>query len=296
MAQRSGRSGCGCLLFLLLGPFVLSVLIAVPGTILASPAIVAYLLVRQPDQIAAYPSWWIGVALAPLVAYLVVRLAARGRAHAGQRIHLIRAGILTVLCTAVALTTLLLDQKYLGGTATPPAPTAAPEERLKQLSYSLPLIGPAAAALTALLCYGVLRLLDRKVAMRQPVVPRPQRSTGTSTWTPPEPRPKEIWWGEVEFREGEGSKDRPFVILRTFESHLEVLQITSQDKSHRDDHLEFRTTSDDPYAVEGGWLELRVRQLDRVDLRRQDAAYCPDDIWRQVRTLTMKGIPHNRAA
>jgi hypothetical protein len=91
---------------------------------------------------------------------------------------------------------------------------------------------------------------------------------------------------EVEFHEGHDSKDRPFVILRVLPSHLEILQITSQDKSDRHDHISFWAASTDPYAVTDGWLELRVRQLSRYDLRRRDAAVCPDEIWASARSMT----------
>jgi hypothetical protein len=89
MAQRNRPSGCGCLVLFFLLPFVVSLAVAVPGIILAAPAIVAFLMVENPKQIATYPSWWVGVALAPLVAYLVVRLASRGKDHPQHRIHLV---------------------------------------------------------------------------------------------------------------------------------------------------------------------------------------------------------------
>ncbi|MBV1854513.1 hypothetical protein [Catellatospora tritici] len=293
MARGNGRSGCGCLLLFLVAPILVSLFVSIPGMILASPAIVAFLLVRKPDQIAAYPSWWIGVALAPVVAYLVVRIAARRKAHPGQRIHLIRAGILTALCTAAALTALFLDEKYLPAAVTTAAPSATDEERLKSLVFALPMVGPLAAALVALLFYAVLRLLDRKVPDRRPVVYRPQ---GSHVSVELDPQPQEIWWGEVEFREGDGSKDRPFVVLRTYPEYLEVLQITSQDKSHRDDHMWFWSESDDVYSAGPGYLELRVRRLDRIDLRRQDSGYCPDEIWNQVRHLREGQAPRSRTS
>ncbi|MDI1462811.1 hypothetical protein QEZ54_17685 [Catellatospora sp. KI3] len=275
-----------------MAPFALSIFISVPGMVLASPAIVAFLLVRKPDQIAAYPSWWIGVALAPLVAYLVVRFAGRGKEPRGQRIHLVRAGVLTGLVTVLALVALFLDEKYLAGAASPSA-AATDEEKLKATFFALPLVGPTIAALTALVFYWVLRLLDRKVPDRRPPV---QRYQGTYAPTQLDPQPQEIWWGEVEFREGDGSKDRPFVVLRAYPEYLEVLQITSQDKSHRDDHMWFWSVSDDVYSAGPGYLELRVRRLDRVDLRRQDSGYCPDEIWTQVRHLREGQHPRSRTS
>jgi hypothetical protein len=291
MAQRNRPSGCGCLVLFFLLPFVVSLAVAVPGIILAAPAIVAFLMVENPKQIATYPSWWVGVALAPLVAYLVVRLASRGKDHPQHRIHLVRAGILAVLCAVMALLAMVLDQRYLGGTATDPLPSARAEQRLRTVAFALPMVAPATAVATALLFYAVLKLLDRKVPNQ--VIPR-LPSTGSPDWL--EPQPQEIWWGEVEFRQGDGSKDRPFVILRVLPTHLEILQITSQDKSDRNDHIPFWTDSTDPYAVADGWLELRIRQLSRYDLRRRDAAVCPDEIWSRVRSMTAAESPRPRTA
>ncbi|MEU8080665.1 hypothetical protein AB0B31_35040 [Catellatospora citrea] len=283
MARRNNPSGCGCILLILVGPFLVSLAVSVPGTVLASPAVVAFLLARDPKQIAAYPSWWAGVALAPLVAYLVVRFAGRGRVYARHRIHLVRAGVLTALCAGAALLAMVLYQQHLDATtaATRPAP-AGPQP----LETSLPLVGPVAAGTTALLCYVVLRLLDRRLPHRSQGEPHTQTAPA---WL--EPRPQEIWWGEIEFRDGDGAKDRPFVVLRALPHHLEVLQITSQDKAHRDDHLPFWTDSDDPYAVDDGYLELRVREVNKLGLRRRDAAYCPDEIWQRVRSIKATDTP-----
>ncbi|GIF97135.1 hypothetical protein [Catellatospora citrea] len=289
MARRSNPSGCGCILLILVGPFLVSLAVSVPGTVLASPAVVAFLLARDPEQIAVHPSWWAGAALAPLVAYLVVRLAGRGRVYARHRIHLVRAGVLTVLCAGTALLAMVLYQQHLDATtgATPPAP-AGPQPLT--LETSLALVGPVAAGTTALLCYFVLRLLDRRLPRRSQDAPHTQTAPA---WL--EPRPQEIWWGEIEFRDGVGAKDRPFVVLRALPHHLEVLQITSQDKAHRDDHLPFWTDSDDPYAVDDGYLELRVRQVNKRNLRRRDAAYCPDQIWHRVRSIKATDPPQARS-
>ncbi|MEV4642250.1 hypothetical protein AB0J80_33355 [Actinoplanes sp. NPDC049548] len=285
MVQRQGSSGFGCFAFLFVFPIVAGFAIGIPGFILASPAIVAYLLVENPGQVAAYPSWWIGVALAPVVAYLLVRHAGRGKEPRPQKLHLVRAGTVAALCAVAALTAMIADRHYLGGAATETG------GRLRETAFALPMVAPLIAVVTALVCYAVIRFLDRKLPNR--IVRRPSTA---GSYTPPDPQPGEIWWGEVEFREGDGAKDRPFVILRALPEHLEILQITSQDKSHRDDHMRFWTDSDDPYAVTGGYLELRVRQLHRYDLRRQDSAVCPDAIWNRVHSLQAAQPRRRRAA
>ncbi|MFC7243075.1 hypothetical protein ACFQO7_11370 [Catellatospora aurea] len=272
-------------MLILVGPFLASLAISIPGTILASPAIVAFLLAADPGQIGAYPSWWVGVALAPVMAYLVVRFAGRGRVHPRHQVHLVRAGVLIALAAGTALLALVLHQRYLGGTV---PPVTAGKQPLT-LETSLPLVGPVAAGTTALLFYFVLRLLDRKLPRRTQAAP--QGPTAGA-----DPRPQEIWWGEIGFRDGDGSKDRPFVVLRVHPDHLEVLQITSKDKSHRGDHVPFWTGSADPHAVEDGFLELVVRRVRRFDLRRRDVAYCPDEIWHRVRSTRAAETPRSRTA
>ena len=56
-------------------------------------------------------------------------------------------------------------------------------------------------------------------------------------------------------------------------------------QSHRRDSIPFWTDSSDPDAVDGGYVELRVRELSRFDLRRRDPATCPDEIWSRVRSM-----------
>jgi hypothetical protein len=51
------------------------------------------------------------------------------------------------------------------------------------------------------------------------------------------PRPGEIWWADVPYEDGAGSKVRPCLVLRTGRYGAQVLKITSQDKSNRTDHV-----------------------------------------------------------
>ena len=202
----------------------------------------------------------------------MVWLAARTKVHPQHRTRLNRAGLLTGVCTAAALLALVLDLIYLDGKV--PGRPADPE------ATTLPAAATAGAVLAALLFYAALKWLDRKV---------PNRPRVARVVTAPrlDPQPREIWWGEVEFRDGDGAKDRPVVILRALPSHLEIVQITSQDKSHRRDHIPFWTDSGDPDAVDGGYVELRVRELSRFDLRCRDPATCPDEIWFRVRSMKL---------
>ncbi|WP_082772326.1 type II toxin-antitoxin system PemK/MazF family toxin [Actinoplanes sp. TFC3] len=70
------------------------------------------------------------------------------------------------------------------------------------------------------------------------------------------PRPGDIWWAQVPYVRGRGSKLRPCVILRNNSDGILVLKITSQNKSHRRDHLLIPTRRWDPYAKKDSYLNL----------------------------------------
>lgn len=96
------------------------------------------------------------------------------------------------------------------------------------------------------------------------------------------PRPGEIWWADVPYEDGPGHKVRPCVVLRTYRGGAEVLKITSQDHSDRDDHVEIPTRTWDPDADHNSFLDLtgpvRVPYADFQDR----AGTLDARIWRQV--------------
>ncbi|GAA1717453.1 hypothetical protein GCM10009765_77470 [Fodinicola feengrottensis] len=96
------------------------------------------------------------------------------------------------------------------------------------------------------------------------------------------PDPGEIWWAEVPFADGSGSKRRPCLVLRTYRGSADVLKITSQDKSHRSDHIQIPTQAWDPRASSDSWLELFTTY--RVDQSAFDkvVASCDDNVWAYV--------------
>ncbi|WP_182906684.1 type II toxin-antitoxin system PemK/MazF family toxin [Microbispora sp. H13382] len=96
------------------------------------------------------------------------------------------------------------------------------------------------------------------------------------------PRPGEIWWADVPYEDGPGHKVRPCVVLRTYRGGAEVLKITSQDRSDRDDHVEIPTRAWDPDADHNSFLDLtgpvRVPVADFQDR----AGTLDARVWRQV--------------
>lgn len=66
----------------------------------------------------------------------------------------------------------------------------------------------------------------------------------------------DIWWADVPFARGEGAKLRPCLVLLNHRNGIVVLKITSQDKSHRRDHVRIPTRSWDARAEHDSYLNL----------------------------------------
>ncbi|NJP33797.1 type II toxin-antitoxin system PemK/MazF family toxin [Micromonospora thermarum] len=117
---------------------------------------------------------------------------------------------------------------------------------------------------------------------RVPAPPRPRTGEATPARTP---RPGEIWWADVPYADGSGSKVRPCLVLRADERAADVLKITSQDKSDRDDHVPIPTRSWDPDADHDSFVNLtepvRVPLADFAN----HAGTCDPTLWRQIRRL-----------
>ncbi|MGC5021152.1 type II toxin-antitoxin system PemK/MazF family toxin [Micromonospora sp. DT47] len=108
--------------------------------------------------------------------------------------------------------------------------------------------------------------------------PRPRTPTGT-------PRAGEIWWADVPYHDGTGSKVRPCLVLRADNRGAEVLKITSQDKSDRDDHVRIPTRDWDADAEQDSWLDLAEPVRISLSAFANQAGSCDPDLWRQVRQL-----------
>jgi mRNA-degrading endonuclease toxin of MazEF toxin-antitoxin module len=103
------------------------------------------------------------------------------------------------------------------------------------------------------------------------------------------PQPGDIWWADVPFRDGEGGKVRPCVVLRTHRRRVDVQRITSQDKSDRSDHLRIPTRDWDPKATHDSYVDLSepFRLADRAFSRKAGRiAAAP---WKAVREQHQTG-------
>jgi hypothetical protein len=90
--------------------------------------------------------------------------------------------------------------------------------------------------------------------------PSPARRAGT-------PEAGEVWFAEVPFEDGTGSKDRPVLVLSTFSRSCEVARFTSQDKDGRRDHI--RVPQGIPGLPRASWLDLRPVTLPLSAFRRR---------------------------
>ncbi|HEY3507413.1 MAG TPA: type II toxin-antitoxin system PemK/MazF family toxin [Actinocatenispora sp.] len=115
--------------------------------------------------------------------------------------------------------------------------------------------------IAALIAAGVVAavLLGRRRSTRPGGVRRPP-ARPLLREAPPEwrqrPAPGQIWWAEVPFTDGSGSKRRPCLVVRTGPGRVEVLKITSQDRSTRRDHIRIPTRGWDKRADHDSWLDL----------------------------------------
>ncbi|GAA2997648.1 type II toxin-antitoxin system PemK/MazF family toxin [Streptosporangium longisporum] len=122
--------------------------------------------------------------------------------------------------------------------------------------------------------------------IRQLLAPRPQPEVHEAPPHPDwnsRPRPGDIWWAGVPFADGSGGKVRPCLVIRTHANGVEVLKITSQDKSHRMNCVSIPTAHWDRRAQKDSWLDLDAPYLVNDHDFRRRAGACDDRTWSLVR-------------
>ncbi|SIN37241.1 type II toxin-antitoxin system PemK/MazF family toxin [Micromonospora cremea] len=128
---------------------------------------------------------------------------------------------------------------------------------------------------------------------RRPAPPRPRAADRPATRPRSRdaargagtPAPGEIWWADVPYADGSGSKVRPCLVLRADSRGADVLKITSQDKSDRDDHVRIPTRDWDPGAEHDSYLSLTEPTRISSAAFADRAGNCDADLWRSVRSL-----------
>lgn len=117
---------------------------------------------------------------------------------------------------------------------------------------------------------------------RSTAPPRPRTAERSPTGAP---RPGEIWWAEVPYADGTGSKVRPCLVLRADSVGADVLKITSQDKSARDDHVRIPTREWDPDAGHDSFVDLAEPAHVPLAGFSRHAGACDPALWRRIRRL-----------
>ncbi|QFQ97087.1 type II toxin-antitoxin system PemK/MazF family toxin [Streptomyces phaeolivaceus] len=100
------------------------------------------------------------------------------------------------------------------------------------------------------------------------------------------PAPGEIWHAYVPYRDTEGGKERYCVVMRPRLRHVEVLQITSQDKDRRADHIRIPNAGWDHSSGKDHWVEIGLPpRVVRYDWFTEAGPKgdCPKQTWRQLR-------------
>jgi mRNA-degrading endonuclease toxin of MazEF toxin-antitoxin module len=83
----------------------------------------------------------------------------------------------------------------------------------------------------------------------------------------PSARAGEVWFAQVPFRDGTGSKDRPVVVLSQRGRTCTVARLTSQDNDHRPEYV--RAPAVLPGLRRPSWVDLRPMRIPRTALRRR---------------------------
>lgn len=131
------------------------------------------------------------------------------------------------------------------------------------------------------LAYGFARFV-RWILNFRPSQPQVHDAPPDPTWQS-RPHPGDIWWADVPFSDGTGGKVRPCLVIRTHLRGVEVLKITSQDKSHRTSCVTIPTAHWDRRARKDSWLDLGASYFINDHDFRRHAGTCDDWTWSLVR-------------
>ncbi|MGC5009364.1 type II toxin-antitoxin system PemK/MazF family toxin [Streptosporangium sp. DT93] len=155
-----------------------------------------------------------------------------------------------------------------------------------ELLGNLVILGLSIAA-----AYILFRFVRRLLAPR-PAGPQVHDAPPDPAWRS-RPHPGDIWWAGVPFSDGSGAKVRPCLVIRTHARGVEVLKITSQDKSHRRNCVSIPTAHWDERADKDSWLDLDAPYTVEDDDFRRRAGACDDRTWSLVKRRYRTGWVHS---
>ncbi|MQS12415.1 type II toxin-antitoxin system PemK/MazF family toxin [Streptomyces kaniharaensis] len=143
------------------------------------------------------------------------------------------------------------------------------------------------AAVVVLVAVGTA--LSRRTRPASRPAPRPAGPTGPrprpATKGGPGPAPREIWWAEVPFEDGPGSKDRPCLVLRVHGRTATVAKITSKHHADRPGVLPLPPGSVGDRQGRTSWLETdELRQVPLSAFRRR-AGTVDRQVWARTQQV-----------
>lgn len=122
----------------------------------------------------------------------------------------------------------------------------------------------------ALLGIALLAAAAAALARRTRPAPRPAGPTAPRPRTGAGPRPQEIWWAQVPFEDGPGSKDRPCLVLRVHGRTATVAKITSKHHAERPGVLPLPPGAVGDRQGRTSWLETdELREVPLSAFRRR---------------------------
>ncbi|MDX3641381.1 hypothetical protein [Streptomyces sp. MB09-02B] len=247
MARRTDRS---CLGMAVKGYLLLNVWLVV-GYVLALPVTVPDLMAAQDPALPPLTAWqYAAVYGAPVAVALSVSAFTRWSRPSPWWTYLCHAAVVLGAGRAAVLWA--------------QARSDSPEWSSRALAQS------GAAGLAAYLCHAAVRWWDG----------------GGFNGGRRRPASGEIWHALVPFRESAGEKPHYCVVVRPRLRHVEVLQITSQDKDHRADFIRIPNDGWDFSSGKAHWVEagLPPRLVPYGKFTNaMPKGRCPKPTWRQLR-------------
>jgi len=96
------------------------------------------------------------------------------------------------------------------------------------------------------------------------------------------PQPREIWWADVPFEDGPGSKDRPCLVLHRGARTATVLKITSKHHTERPGVLPLPPGSVGDRDRRASWLETDEPREVPLDHFRRRVGAVDGQLWARV--------------
>ncbi|MFD3440952.1 type II toxin-antitoxin system PemK/MazF family toxin [Streptomyces sp. NPDC058685] len=114
----------------------------------------------------------------------------------------------------------------------------------------------------------------------------PGRPTGPRRGTKHKPQPGEIWWADVPYEDGPGSKDRPCLVLSVRGGTAQVAKITSKYHDERPGVISLPPGTVGDAQGRPSFLETdELRAVEVWEFRRRVGVVDPT-VWDQVRHLS----------